>query len=257
MTRFGNQANRPVPYRNSKLGQTNAIPSHRVGLIFTMNTAFDQSIDELAEAVPGFQGAAVGGSGTDATTGFGYTAGDRRRIPRFDGQGPGQPVEIVVGGGWRSVNVEQQINVTQEQALGFFDIFETVSHNVASNTMTADKMALRLLLLSQSGIAPFGKDVITSPRLNCYIYDPKERQRGYNVGYLKLFGLHINTNRFNANVGSAVMENVTFRADRIQAVKQLPEGMREELATLFPSIYGGVESLENYALPGVALQANR
>jgi hypothetical protein len=227
-----------TPYKLSKLAQQSFLASSRVGLIFTFNQSFDTNIDQQD-----FSNAADKPYDAAAADTFSVGAGYGKLPNKF--QSGGQR-ELIVGAGWRSVNVEQQINVTQEGALGHFDLLETIEHNVASNTMTVDRMALRLALLSQLGVAPFGKDVLTSPALNCYIYDPKERQRGFNVGYLKVIGLHLQSNRFSSNVGSVAMENVTFRPNRIVRVQNaLPIGMLKELSTVYPSIYSGIETLEN------------
>ena len=227
-----------MKYQESKLGTQNFTPSSRVGLLFT---ASKNTTTEFDQYDPKF----LGGTqvAADGEVGNGYGKEGRAKI---GAAGADDNVEILVGAGWRSVSVEQQINVTQEGGLGHFDLLETISHSVASNSMSADKMLLRLRALNRIGIAPFGKDVLTSPRLNCYIYDPKERQRGAEFGYLKLYGLHINTNRWNASNGSPVMESVSFRADRIERVKTIPMGLLDRLATMFPHIYSDLEQLQTF-----------
>ena len=252
MTNFRGNGRIVTPYKNSKLGQQNFISSARVGMLFTFNQEYGTDIDEQSGTFLDATDESNNGFFDNGSVGGGQGAGGRALIPRVGGTNTGNPRELLVGAGWRSVNVEQQINVTQEGGLGFFDIMETIDHNVASNSLTCDKLALRTYLLSQSGLAPFGKDVLTSPRLNCYIYDPKERQRGYNVGYLKLFGLHIQTNRFSANTGSPVMENVTFRADRIQRVTDIPTAVLQQLVKQFPTLYTNVEQLEQFDLPDIS-----
>lgn len=243
-----------VTYRQSKLGQTNFTPSHRVGVMFTYNLTTDKENDEID---PSFL-ADDGKEGSTSASGvISYLLGG---VTEPVGPGYGQEKakqilatatgvqEILVGAGIRSANVEQQINVTQEGTLGWFDIAETISHNVASNTFSVEKMALRLNLLANNGVAPWGKDVITSPRLNAYILDSKERQRGIDIGFVKLMGLHINTNRLASNVGTPMMENVTFRADRVVRVKRIPKGLLDSLKIQFRSLYSGIESLEEYTI---------
>jgi len=230
-----------ITYKQSKMGQTNLLPSNRIGLLFTYNTDFDVDIDEQDFTFTGTQSAA----GDQVGAGFGASA-KGYSYPTIGGSTTGNPNEILVAAGWRSATVEQQINVSQEGALGFFDILDTVEHNVASNTFTVEKVTLRFQLLSRIGLAAFGKDVITSPRTNCYIYDPKEYQRGVNHGFLKLFGLHIQTNRFSAAQGQTTTEGITFRADRIQAVKEVPEGILADLKKFFPQIYSGRETVQEF-----------
>lgn len=245
-------ADKAVTYRQSKLGQTNFTPSHRVGVMFTYNLDTATEYDEID---PSFLAADTGMAsvisavtgGTDAVSsavGPGYGPDNAKKI-LATAKGV---QEILVGAGIRSANVEQQINVTQEGSLGWFDIAETISHNVASNTFTMEKMALRLNLLANNGVAPWGKDVITSPRLNAYILDSKERQRGIDVGFVKLMGLHINTNRLASSVGTPMMENVTFRADRVLRVKRIPKALLASLKIQFRSLYSGQETLEEYTI---------
>lgn len=248
-----------VTYRQSKLGQTTFTPSHRVGVMFTYNLDTTSEFDEIdpqfladdattnGTGLAGVIAQISGGNADKAirnATGPGYGAENAKKILAAK-KGV---QEILVGAGIRSVNAEQQINVTQEGSLGFFDIVETISHNVASNTFTMEKMALRLRLLANSGVAPWGKDVITSPRLNAYIMDVKERQRGIDVGFLKVMGLHINTNRIASNVGTAMMENVTFRADRMVRVKRIPKALYQSLKQQFRTTMSGLEQLDPYVL---------
>lgn len=228
-------ADKIVTYRQSKLGQTNFTPSHRVGVIFTYNVDTSTDYDEQD---PNFLGGNFASQASQNTVK--NPVGTKQK-----GKASG---EILVGAGIRSVNIEQQINVTQEGSLGWFDIAETISHNVSGNTFTIEKMALRLNLLANNGVAPWGKDVITSPRLNAYILDSKERQRGVDIGFVKLMGLHINTNRLTANVGTPMMENVTFRADRILRVKRIPTALLSEMKKQFGSIYSGIETLDEYTI---------
>ncbi len=227
-----------VPYEESKLGNQHFISSSRVGLLFTASANTTTEFDEYD---PQFLNGNTASSTGDV--GFGYGAGARGRIGRA---GSDKNREILVGAGWRSVNIEQQHNVTQEGGLGHYEILETISHSVASNTMSVDRMALRLRALSRIGIAPFGKDVLTSPRLNCYIYDPKERQRGAEFGYLKVYGLHLQTNRWSTSNGSTVMESVSFRADRFSKVKSIPTGLLARMQQMFPHIYSDLEQLQSF-----------
>lgn len=78
--------------------------------------------------------------------------------------------------------------------------------------------------------------------------DTKERQRGIDVGFVKVMGLHINTNRLSSSVGQAMMENVTFRADRITRVKRIPKKLYLELRSQYATLYSGTEQLESYVL---------
>lgn len=220
---------KPVSYRNAKAGQQNFLTSSRLGVIFT----YDLSDENADTQNPSFLA-----DGTQAVNGVTSDYWGEK-----DGTALTAGNEIMIGAGIKSIRVEQQINVTQETALGFFDIVETIEHNVASNQMTLDKAALRLQLMSQVGLAPWGKDVLSSPRLNGYILDVKERERGQNVGFLKLIGLHIQTNSFSGSVGQAAMENVTFRIDRIQPVKNIPFQVLADLRKQFPWIYSGLESM--------------
>lgn len=228
-----------VNYQESKMGTQNFTSSSFVGLMFTASKNVSTELDVYN---PGFVNGAKGNLDS-GNVGYGYGAEARNKLPAT---GATDNVEILVGAGWRSVSVEQQINVTQEGGMGHFDLLETISHSVASNTMSANKMLLRLRALNRIGIAPFGKDVLTSPRLNCYIYDPKQRQRGYDFGYLKLYGLHINTNRWEGSNGSPVMENVSFRADRIEKVATIPTGLLDRLSKMFPAIYNDLEQMSTF-----------
>ncbi len=227
-----------VPYEESKLGNQHFVSSSRVGLLFTASANTDVESDLYD---PTF----LNGNTTSSTgdVGLGYGADARSRIGRAGGS---KNKEILVGAGWRSVNTEQQHNLTQEGGLGHYEILETISHSVASNTMSVDKMMLRLKALARIGIAPYGKDVLTSPRLNCYIYDPKERQRGAEFGYLKVYGLHLQTNRLSTSNGSTMMESVSFRADRFQKVKNIPTGLLARLEKMFPQIYTDLEQLSPF-----------
>ena len=226
---------KPVKYRNSKMGQQNFLSSARVGVVFT----YDLGTENVDTQNPDFlsKGQATGDGNFSGTTGDADFSGKS-----ILGLAP-NTTELVIGAGIKSISAEQQINVTQENALGFFDIVETIEHNVASNTFTLDKAALRLYLLSQVGLAPWGKDVLTGPRLNAYVLDTKERQRGENVGFLKVMGLHIQTNRFSSGVGQVAQENITFKADRFKTVKSIPFGILLELKKQFPWVYTGQEMI--------------
>lgn len=243
---------RQVTYRQSKLGQTNFTPSHRVGVMFTYNldttTEFDeidpQFLDENGPSLGGLIANLEGGGFNSNPVGVGYGPENAKKIV----QAQKGVQEILVGAGIRSASVEQQINVTQEGSLGWFDIVETISNNVQSNSFQMEKMALRLRLLANCGVAPWGKDVLTSPRLNAYIMDTKERQRGLDIGFVKVMGLHINTNGLRTNVGSPMTESVSFKADRITRVKKIPRKLYLELRSQFRTIYEGIEQLSPYDL---------
>ncbi len=232
-----------VPYEESKLGNQHFVSSSRVGLLFT---ASENTTTELDLYDPRFLENGGGNASTGAT-GFGYGAEARSRIGKAGGK---KNREILVGAGWRSANAEQQHNVTQEGALGHYEIIETISHSVASNTLSVDRMMLRLQSLSRVGIAPFGKDNLSSPRLNCYLYDPKERQRGVEFGYFKALGLHLQTNRISTSNGSTTMESVTFRVDRFVPVRNIPAGLIARLREKFPEIYSDLEQMRSFQYVG-------
>jgi|GEM_PF-5418124 len=227
-----------LPYEASKAAQQNLISTSRVGLIFTYTLGL------LEGAQSSTQTTQLAGQGQLSNIDVRKLIGTQT-VGVTNAAGLVQN-ELVVGAGWKNVSIEQQINVTQENALGWFDIVETIEHNVASNTMTADKMALRHALLSKIGVAPYGAEVLFSPLLNCYIYDPKEAQRGTNFQYLRLESLHIQSNRIGFNSGSTVMENVTFRPNRIHRVdNDLPEGLMRKLRQLFPGMYEDLEKIQD------------
>jgi len=227
-----------TPYDDSRVGNSNFVASNRVGLIFTARMA-DQS--EYDTYNPGFVNA--GANATTTEVGFGYGPDGRLKIPKSDNA---KNREILIGAGWRSVNVEQQHNVTQEGALGHYELLETVAHSVASNTLSADKMALRTRLLSRIGVAPLGKGVLEAPMMNCYIYDPKERQRGSDSGYIKCYGLTLASNRISSSNGSTMMESVSFKVDRFDRVSKIPAGLIERLAQRYPQIYTDMEQLSPF-----------
>lgn len=158
----------------------------------------------------------------------------------------GKDTELLVGAGWRSMSLEQSINVTQEGALGFFDIIETVEHSVSSNTLTVDKMTLRHQLLSNLGIAPWGAELLASPVLNAYIYDVREQQSGIDFGFVKLYGLHLASNRINFNFGQTVMENLSFRVTRVRRVQNKPHAMLKIVKKLYPELYDGKEAATSF-----------
>lgn len=213
-----------LPHDASKLAQQNLISTSRVDIIFTYT---------LGLATPGNN---PGADAPASPIGGGNSLASQ--AVKVDLGGGLVAQELIVGGGFKSVRIEQSINVSQENALGYFEIFETVEHNVQSNQMTVSKMALRAALLSQVGLAPYGKDVLASPLLNAYIMDPKEKQRGNDVGYLRAERLHIQTNGIDFSSGQTVMENVTFRPNNIRRVKNtLPPAMLANLKRLFPETY--------------------
>lgn len=243
MTQTANNGNGKLTITNaqSKLGRQNFLTGSRVGVVFTLDLDDTNVIDETDIQ---FLTEDASLAGTTGAVGGGYSQDARAKISKMLGTNK----EIVVGAGIRSMSVEQRINVEQIGALGYFDIVETVEHSVASNTFTLEKMALRAMLLANIGLAPWGKDVLTSPLLNAYILDTKERQRGVNLGFVKLYGLHIETNRFSSSLGQTAAENVNFRVDRISRVKTLPTGLLAGLKKQFPTIYTGVEQLESYII---------
>lgn len=246
---------RTITHRQSKLGNGIFVAGHRVSVMFTyqLNTT-----DELDEINPEFLEASrnltgtLGGlissiSGDPVLTnpvGPGYGAENAKKILAAT-KGT---QEILVGAGIKSARAEQQINVTQENALGYFDIVETVPHNVQGNTFTMSKMALQMRLLSECGVAPLGKEVLTSPQLNAYILDIKERQRGIDRGFVKIMGMTINSNSLDTSVGQLMMENVTFRANRIVRAPRVSKALYNEMRKQYRSIMSGVETLQPYQL---------
>lgn len=226
-----------VPYNESKLGNQNFIVSSRVAILLTAsaNTTVEPDVYD-----PQFIGA---GGGTTDEVGFGYGADARAKLGTAGGP---KNREVLLGAGWRSIRIQQQHNVTQEGALGHYDLIETLTHSVASNTLDLDRLALRARMASRIGVAGWGKDNLTAPVLNAYIYDPKERQRGVDFGYAKIFGLHLANNGLNLANGSPVTENMSYRVDRIARVKTIPKGLLERLAAKYPHIYKDIEQLETF-----------
>jgi hypothetical protein len=218
-----------LPTASSKLAQQNLVSTSRVGLVFTYTLGLDTNgTDPGADAPADNAGQTTAGRLLRQSVNVNLNGMTAR--------------ELVVGAGWKSVRVEQSINVTQENALGWYDIVETIEHNVASNTMTASKMMLRWAMLSNIGLAPYGIETLTSPLLNCYIFDPKELQQGNDVGYLRLERLHIQTNSSDFSSGQTVMENITFRPNNIRRVdNRLPDALVNRIRQLFP---GMAEDLE-------------
>lgn len=156
--------------------------------------------------------------------------------------------DILVGAGIRAASVDQQINITAEQGLGFFDIIEHVEHSVASNTFTIDKMMLRPTQLAKIGVAPFGLDVIRSPLLDCLITDGRlmaasTSKENYTVNFARLDGLHIQSNRMGFNTGTTVSESVTFRFDRMLPFNDGNSAsvVIKQLKERFPRIYQNFE----------------
>lgn len=239
---MGISASRVVTYTESKLGRVNILSGNRIGLLFTYNSENTADIDDVdLNSLKGSSDLL-----SNNIVGNGFTANSKGLTATFNPASSNKQVEILMGAGFRNFNATQQINTTAEGGLGFFDILEHVEHNVASNEFVVEKAAFRLGLLAQKGLAPWGKDVITSPLLNCYIYDVKERQRGINFQYLKCIGLHISTNRFSAQIGSAAMENVTFKVDRFHRGTNIPQSLLKEQMKVYPQLYSGVETLESY-----------
>ncbi|TDE85576.1 hypothetical protein [Deinococcus sp. S9] len=218
-----------LPIGASKLAQQNLVSTSRVGLVFTYTLGLEGEGNDPGADAP-------------ANDAFQTTAGRLLRQSVNVNLNGLIARELVVGAGWKSVRLEQNINVTQENALGWYDIVETIEHNVASNTMTASKMMLRWAMLSNIGLAPFGVETLISPLLNCYVFDPKELQQGNDVGYVRLERLHIQTNGIDVASGQTVMENVTFRPNNIRRVdNRLPDALFNRIRQLFPGIAEDLE----------------
>ena len=207
-----------TPYNAGKAAHQNLISSARAGLMFTYTEINAEDASSQNSKI---------------IKKFGTT---------INVEGLGNVTELIVGAGFKSAQAEQSINVSQEGGLGFFDIIETIEHNVASNTFNVAKMAMRWGLLANLGLAPWGREILTGPLLSCYMYDPRELQRGRNFGYVRLENLHIQTNRLEFQTGQTTMENVTFRPNRIHRVNNpLPTAMLKSMKTLYPESFSGIE----------------
>lgn len=214
-----------LPLSASRLAQQNLVSTARVGLVFTYTLGLDS------------EGNDPGANAPSVTPG-------RGEVVKVDQNGK-VAKELVVGAGWKSVRIEQSINTTQENALGWFNIVETIEHNVASNTMTASKMMMRWGMLANIGLVPWGSDILISPLVNCYIFDPKELIQGNNVGYLLAERLHIQQSSNDFTSGQTVMENVTFRPNNIRRVDNpIPEGLTKRLKQLFPGLTSDLEGID-------------
>ena len=127
--------------------------------------------------------------------------------------------EIVVGFGIRSVTIDQTFNVSQEGSIGYMDI-ETVTHGVASNTLSVSKMLLRGRQLSKIGLSGYGISVMSAPMLNARILDisyahkPLVSENQPDTTIVCLDGLHLQGNRMTISHGQTVGEDVTFRFNR-------------------------------------------
>ena len=195
-----------LPLAASKLAQQNLVSSSRVDIILTYRDAFDAN-------------AAAGKSVAN---------------------------ELVVGAGWKSARVEQTTNVTQENALGWYDILDTIEHNVSGNTFTVGKLMMRWGMLCNIGVATWGADTLISPLLDAYIFDPKELQQGDDFGYVRLEQLHVQTNAIDFTSGQTVMENVTFRPNKIRRVNNtIPQRVIDQVQALYPGMAEGREGFSD------------
>lgn len=167
-----------------------------------------------------------------------------------DGSSSGKATKLIVGAGLRSVGVRQSHMSEAVKSMGYGDIIEHADMGVASNTLTLSKQMMLDRRLGNIGIAAYGVANLTSPALECVLFNSAWAQVDAvsleltpgvfdetNLTYVHCKGLHLVDNSVDFAVGAINNENVSFNVDKFEEHKD-DRGLAMKLYKRFQTAFG-------------------